>query len=250
MVSDFASMNTLKENAPRHVAVIMDGNGRWAKKRGLPRSAGHKQGIEAVRRTVKAAAEFGVEYLTLFSFSSENWSRPESEIKELMRLLRYYLKSETAEFHRGNVSLKVIGNREQLDDDIVKLIENAETLTKDNTGLTLIIALNYGARQEILQAVSSICSTYLAKGVVPDELEVETVFPDHLSTGRMPDPDLLIRTSGEKRISNFLLWQCAYAEFFFSDVLWPDFTKRDFEEALLDYTNRERRFGSLSESQR
>lgn len=250
MSSIYTSSNISKEHLPSHVAIIMDGNGRWAKARGLPRTAGHKQGIESVRRAVKAAVELNIPYLTLFGFSCENWSRPEAEIKELMRLLRYYLKSETAEFHRSNVSLKVIGDRTQLDDDIVKLIENAEKLTQDNTGLNLVIALNYGGRQEIVQAISTICATYVEKGNAPDSLEIETILPDHLSTGRMPDPDLLIRTSGEKRISNFLLWQCAYAEFVFLDVLWPDFTKSDFEDALLDYKNRDRRFGSVKKNQR
>jgi undecaprenyl diphosphate synthase len=233
---------------PKHVAIIMDGNGRWAGKRGLPRTAGHKQGAEAARRVVKAAAELGIEYVTLFGFSSENWSRPESEIKELMSLLRYYLRSETAELHRSGARLRVIGDREALDDDIVQLIENAEELTKANTKITLIIALNYGGRHDILQAAASIAQKYIGKGEVPNMLEVENDFSDALMTDGIPDPDMLIRTSGEKRISNFLLWQCAYSEFIFTDTLWPDFDRSDLESAIQEFNKRERRYGAIKQS--
>lgn len=228
---------------PKHIAIIMDGNGRWAKKRSLPRTAGHKQGAEAARRVVQDAAELGVEYITLFGFSSENWSRPESEIKELMKLLRYYLRSETAELHKNGARLRVIGDRKGLDSDIVQLIENAEALTKDNQSITVVIALNYGSKHEILQAA------YKAKEAESFE-GFSKAFEGFLMTADIPDPDLLIRTSGEQRISNFLLWQCAYSEFFFTQTLWPDFDKSDLEQALMEYSKRERRFGALEASKR
>ncbi|MGB4106653.1 MAG: polyprenyl diphosphate synthase [Alphaproteobacteria bacterium] len=228
---------TDNQQTPKHVAIIMDGNGRWASKRGLPRTAGHKQGAEAARRVVRLAADMGIEYVTLFGFSSENWNRPETEIKELMSLLRYYLRSETAELHKSGAKLKVIGDRSRFDDDIVQLIENAEALTKDNTKINLIIALNYGGRHDILQA---------ARKLGQDATEEE--FSSLLMTAGIPDPDLLIRTSGEKRISNFLLWQCAYSELFFTDTLWPDFDRADLEQALREYGQRERRFGAIKQS--
>lgn len=233
-------------SAPRHIAVIMDGNGRWAKARGLPRTMGHRAGAEAVKRTVQAAGELGVEYLTLFSFSSENWNRPAEEVNELMRLLRMYLRAETAELHRNNIRLKVIGNRAQLEADIVELIENAETLTADNTGICVIIALNYGGRYDILQAAARWAQDCRDKGLPPTTEIAEEYFGGFLMTAGMPDPDILIRTSGEQRISNFLLWQCAYAEYIFTDTLWPDFSKADLETALKDYATRDRRFGALS----
>ena len=228
-----------------HVAVIMDGNGRWAQKRGLPRTAGHKQGAEAVRKAVKAAGELGVRYLTLFGFSSENWNRPESEIKDLMNLLRYYLRAETAELHKNGACLRVIGNREQLDDDIVRMIEHAEELTEGNSKITVVIALNYGGRYDIVQAVQRLHNAHLNEKLAADTIEAQ--MPGFLMTQGIPDPDLLIRTSGEKRISNFLLWQCAYSELFFTDTLWPDFEKEDLEAALADFAGRERRFGALGQ---
>ena len=221
----------------------MDGNGRWAGKRGLPRTAGHKKGAEAVKRTIKAAAGLGIEYLTLFGFSSENWRRPEGEIKDLMQLLRYYLRAETADLHKNNVKLRVIGDRSRFDDDIVELIDNAEDLTKDNDGITMIMALNYGGRQDILQAVQAMIENP-GKGQ-----SLEEQFAGHLMTAGFPDPDILIRTSGEQRISNFLLWQCAYTEFVFTDVLWPDFGKSDLEAALAEYAGRERRYGDIKRSE-
>ncbi len=228
------------DDLPRHIAIIMDGNGRWAQARGLPRVAGHKQGAEATRRVVEAAAELGIEYLTLFGFSSENWSRPENEVSELMKLLRHYLRSETAELHKNGVKLRVIGNRYELDADIVELIENAEKLTAENTRITLIIALNYGGRRDILDAA------FKARG---DDFEsFQKSFESHISTAGVPDPDILIRTSGEMRISNFLLWQCAYAEFVFTGTLWPDFDRKGLEDALAEYVGRDRRFGGIKQA--
>ncbi|MCK5284440.1 MAG: isoprenyl transferase [Alphaproteobacteria bacterium] len=230
---------------PKHVAIIMDGNGRWATRRALPRAAGHKQGAETSRRIVKDAAELGIEYLTLFGFSSENWHRPEAEIQELMKLLRFYLRSETAELHKNGACLKVIGQREGLDDDIVQLIENAEHLTKDNDKITLVIALNYGGRQDIVQAALKFSKVCNKQDVCVDLKDMESLFSGFLMTAGIPDPDLLIRTSGEQRISNFLLWQCAYAELIFTKTLWPDFSREDLEKALLEYAGRDRRFGAL-----
>ena len=233
---------------PKHIAIIMDGNGRWANRRGLPRTAGHKQGAEAARRVVKDAAEMGVEFVTLFGFSSENWSRPESEIKELMSLLRYYLRSETAELHKSGARLRVIGNRAELDDDIIQLIENAEDLTKDNDKITLVIALNYGGRHDILQAAQRLAEKAVSEGRVPDMKVIEKEFPGFLMTAGVPEPDLLIRTSGEQRISNFLLWQCAYSELVFTDTLWPDFDREDLEQAVQDFARRARRFGAIKQT--
>ncbi len=226
---------------PKHIAIIMDGNGRWARKRGLPRSMGHRQGAEAARRVVKDASDLGIEYVTLFGFSSENWSRPESEIKDLMKLLRHYLRSETAELHKNGARLQVIGDRARFDDDIVGLIENAEVVTADNEGITVVIALNYGGKNDILRAA------YEATG--NDFEEFAESFESGLSTVGIPDPEILIRTSGEQRISNFLLWQCAYSEFVFTDTLWPDFGRGDLEAALDEYAGRERRFGGVSSKQ-
>ncbi len=233
-----------EKNTLNHVAIIMDGNGRWARSRGLPRTAGHKQGAEAVRRIAKAAGELGVQYLTLFGFSSENWSRPESEIKDLMNLLRHYLRGETAELHKNGACLKVIGNRERLDDDIVRMIENAEELTEENDKITVVIALNYGGRDDIVQAVKRLHNAHIDEKLAEETIEAQ--LPGFLMTQGIPDPDLLIRTSGEQRISNFLLWQCAYSELYFTDTLWPDFDKSDLQAAIEDFSSRERRFGALS----
>lgn len=230
---------------PNHIAIIMDGNGRWAQARGLPRTAGHHQGVEACKRVVRAAGDMGIGYLTLFAFSSENWARPVEEVGELMRLLRMYLRSETAELHKNNVRLRVIGSRRELKEDIVELIENAETLTRHNDGLTLSIALNYGGRQDILQAAADFAHQCVVEGREASFETAEEFFPSHLMTAGTPDPDILIRTSGEQRISNFLLWQCAYAEMVFTDTLWPDFSKTDLEAAILDFQSRDRRFGSV-----
>jgi undecaprenyl diphosphate synthase len=234
-----------QNNLPQHVAIIMDGNGRWAKKRGLPRTAGHRKGVESVRAVVRKAGEIGVAYLTLFGFSSENWSRPQDEISDLMHLLRFYLRAETADLHKNNVRLRVMGNRGQLDHDIRELIENAEELTKNNTGLRLNIALNYGGRYDIIQAATHIARDFMREGRVPEEEDVGCVFANYLMTSDTPDVDVLIRTSGEQRISNFLLWQCAYAEMLFIDSLWPDFTGDELSRALHEYAMRDRRFGSV-----
>jgi undecaprenyl diphosphate synthase len=228
---------------PVHVAIIMDGNGRWATARGLPRIAGHRTGAEAVRRTVKAAAELGIGYLTLFGFSSENWKRPLSEIDGLMGLLRHYLRGEIAEIHRNGVRLRVIGQRARLAPDIVTLIENGEALTRENTGLQLTIALSYGGRDEIAAAARALAHQVAAGKLDPEAID-EMMVGEHLLTADIPDPDLVIRTSGEQRISNFLLWQTAYAEFSFTDTLWPDFAKSDLEKAVQDFHGRDRRYGA------
>ena len=232
---------------PRHVAIIMDGNGRWAKARGLPRVAGHRRGAEAVRRTVMAAAELGIEYLTLFGFSSENWKRPAAEIDDLMGLLRHYLRGEIAELHKNRVKLRVIGRRERLSSDIVQLIANGEALTRDNPGLQLTIALSYGGRDEIALAARVLAEEAVAGTIRPADIE-ESFFAQRLFTADLPDPDLLIRTSGEKRISNFLLWQSAYAELVFTETLWPDFAKEHLEAAVQDFHGRERRYGATAGS--
>ena len=228
---------------PKHVAIIMDGNGRWAKARGLPRVAGHRRGAEAARRTVEAAAELGVAFLTLFGFSSENWKRPADEVDDLMALLRHYLRGEVAELHRRNIRVRVIGDRERLAPDIVTLIENTETLTAGNTRLQVAIALSYGGRAEIAGAARRIAEEALAGKLVPAEID-EACLARHLLTADMPDPDLVIRTSGEQRLSNFLLWQTAYSEFVFIETLWPDFGKPDLERALREYHGRDRRYGA------
>jgi undecaprenyl diphosphate synthase len=230
---------------PRHVAIIMDGNGRWATSRGLPRVAGHRRGAEAVRRTVTAATELGIEYLTLFGFSSENWKRPTEEVDDLMGLLRHYLRGEIAELHKNGVRLRVIGRRERLPVDIVTLIANSEELTRDNTRLQLTVALSYGGRDEIAFAARQIAEAARDGRLAPDSVD-ESCFARHLFTAALPDPDLLIRTSGEQRISNFLLWQTAYSEFVFTDTLWPDFAKEDLERAVDDFNGRERRYGAVT----
>jgi len=230
---------------PVHVAIIMDGNGRWAKARGLPRIAGHKRGAEAVRETVRAASELGVSYLTLFGFSSENWKRPAAEVQDLMGLLRVYLRSEVAELASNGVRFRVVGERSRLAPDTIALIEEAEALTAANTGLSLTLALSYGGRMEIVQAAKRLAEQAKSGRLDPAGID-EDLFARHLFTADIPDPDLLIRTSGEMRISNFLLWQCAYAELAFLDVLWPDFTKHHFEQALLEFEGRERRWGGIA----
>jgi undecaprenyl diphosphate synthase len=228
---------------PLHVAIIMDGNGRWARARGLVRAAGHRRGAESVRTAVECAVELGISYLTLYGFSSENWNRPESEVNDLMGLLRFYLLSEIAHLHDNGIRLRVIGDRERLARDIVATIESAENQTRENGNLTLIIALSYGGRTEIATAARSLARAVAIGSVNPEEID-EGVFSQHLFTAGIPDPDLLIRTSGEKRISNFLLWQLAYAEFVFVDTLWPDFSRTDFENAITEYHCRERRYGA------
>lgn len=229
---------------PRHVAIIMDGNGRWAAARGLSRIEGHKKGAEAAQRAVEAARELGIRYITLFGFSSENWNRPVTEVEGLMALLRYYLKKETDALHKSGARLRVIGDRSRLPKDIVEMIEQAESVTHANEGLTVVIALSYGGRQDIVFAAREVAKAAAAGKIAPDAIN-EDVFASYLMTADIPDPDLMIRTSGESRISNFLLWQLAYAEMFFTNTLWPDFSRVDMEAALTCYASRERRYGGL-----
>jgi undecaprenyl diphosphate synthase len=244
MLMDGASEPS-RPKPPRHVAIIMDGNGRWATARGLPRVAGHRRGAEAVRRTVTAATELGIEYLTLFGFSSENWKRPIQEVDDLMGLLRHYLRGEIAELHDNGVRLRIIGRRERLPVDIVTLITNSEELTRKNERLQLTVALSYGGRDEIASAARQIAEAVRAGKLAPDEID-EACFARYLFTAGLPDPDLLIRTSGEQRISNFLLWQTAYSEFVFTETLWPDFSKDDLKQAVEDFNGRERRYGAVT----
>jgi undecaprenyl diphosphate synthase len=232
---------------PVHVAIIMDGNGRWAKARGLPRIAGHRRGAESVRRAVTAAAELGISYLTLFGFSSENWKRPHDEINDLMGLLRHYLRGEIAELHKQSVRVVIIGDRARLAPDIVTLIDNAEQLTAANTRLTLIVALSYGGRDDIVQATRKLATDVAAGRLQAKDID-ETRLSSALFTAGIPDPDLLIRTSGEQRISNFLLWQLAYTELVFIETLWPDFGRADLERAISDFHGRERRYGASAGS--
>ncbi len=229
---------------PRHVAIIMDGNGRWAAARGLPRAEGHRRGVEALRRTVRAAGEIGISYLTIFSFSAENWSRPASEIGELIGLLRRFIRNDLAELHKSNVRVRIIGERASLDPDIERLLAEAEELTKNNDGLTLVVAFNYGARQEITRATRCIAEQVAQGRLAPADITTETV-GGFLDASDVPDPDLIIRTSGEQRLSNFLLWQSAYSELVFVPTYWPDFDRATLEAAIREYQQRERRFGGL-----
>ena len=229
---------------PRHVAVIMDGNGRWAKARGLPRVAGHRRGADAVRRVVRGAGELGIPVLTLFAFSTENWTRPADEVNDLMGLLRHYLRNELDELRKNGARLRVIGNRDGLASDIVRDISDAENMTRGNSRIDVNICVNYGARDEILQATRSLARQVAAGELSADRID-EDRFENELLTAGVPDPDLLIRTSGEQRISNFMLWQCAYAELVFVDTLWPDFGKEHLEQAIAEFRRRERRYGGV-----
>ncbi|HEX9327461.1 MAG TPA: isoprenyl transferase [Reyranella sp.] len=229
---------------PHHVAIIMDGNGRWAKARGLPRVAGHRRGADAVRRVVRGAGELGIPVLTLFAFSTENWTRPADEVNDLMGLLRHYLRNELEELHKNGARLRVIGNRAGLAPDIVRDIAEAESMTRANGRIDVNICINYGARDEILQATRNLARRVAAGELAADDID-EARFEQELLTAGVPDPDLLIRTSGEQRISNFLLWQCAYAELVFVDTLWPDFGKDHLEQAIAEFRRRERRYGGV-----
>ena len=240
MTDGFANTNA---SAPTHVAIIMDGNGRWAQQRGQPRVAGHRRGADAARTAVRAAVKNRVRYLTLYGFSSENWKRPADEIEDLMGLLRYYLRSEIAELHKEGIRLRVIGDRSRLAPDIVALIEDAERRTAGNEALVLTMALSYGSRAEIAEAARRLAEDVEAGRLRSYEID-ETTLASRLFTVGIPDPDLLIRTSGEQRLSNFLLWQSAYTEFVFLDVLWPDFSEEDFARAIKEYHGRERRYGA------
>jgi undecaprenyl diphosphate synthase len=229
---------------PRHVAIIMDGNGRWAAARGLPRGEGHRRGVEALRRTVRAAGDLGIGILTIFSFSAENWSRPPSEIRELMGLLRRFIRNDLADLHRNGVQVRVIGDRDDLAPDIRSLLEEAEELTRDNDKLALVVAFNYGARQEIARAARRLAAEVAAGRVGVAEVTADKL-ATYLDAPDLPDPDLIIRTSGEQRLSNFLLWQAAYSELVFVPVYWPDFDRTALEQAIVEFRGRERRFGGL-----
>ena len=229
---------------PQHVAIIMDGNGRWAAARGLARGEGHRRGVEALRKTVRAAGELGISYLTIFSFSAENWSRPPSEIRDLMGLLRRFIRNDLAELHQNGVRVLVIGERSDLEPEIRRLLEEAEDLTRDNGNLTLVVAFNYGARQEIARAAARIAAQVKAGLIEPQAITAELI-GQHLDAPDLPDPDLIIRTSGELRLSNFLLWQAAYSELVFVPTYWPDFDRAALEGAIAEYLRRERRFGGL-----
>ena len=230
---------------PNHVAIIMDGNGRWAKARRLPRVAGHRRGADAVRRVVRGAGDLGIPMLTLFAFSTENWTRPADEVSDLMGLLRHYLRSELEELRKNGVRLRVIGNRDGLASDIVGDIADAESMTRGNSRIDVNICINYGSRDEILRATRSLARQVAAGELAADGIDAN-LFERELLTAGLPDPDLLIRTSGEQRISNFLLWQCAYSELVFVDTLWPDFGKEELEKAIIELRRRERRYGGVS----
>lgn len=234
------------KSLPQHVAIIMDGNGRWAKKRGLPRTFGHKNGVKTVQHVIEAADKMGIKYLTLYGFSSENWKRSQDEVSTLMGLLRSYLKSHIADIHKRNGRLRIIGERNRLDDDILQMIEQVERLTATNEGIEVTIALSYGARQEITDGARRLIQL-VQEGKLSLEDVTEDTFSQYLQTHGTPDPDLVIRTSGEQRISNFLLWQIAYSEFYFTETLWPDFDQEDLQKAVDCYMNRDRRYGGVKE---
>ena len=242
-MSDSSPANAPYE-VPRHVAIIMDGNGRWAAARGLPRAEGHRRGVEALRRTVRASADLGISVLTIFSFSSENWSRPPAEVRDLLGLLRRFIRNDLADLHRSNVRVRVIGERENLDPEIRRLLEEAEELTRGNTQLTLVVAFNYGGRQEIARAAQRIAAE-VASGQLTTQAVTAELIGRYLDAPDLPDPDLIIRTSGEQRLSNFLLWQAAYSELVFVPTYWPDFDRAALEGAIAEYRRRERRFGGL-----
>ncbi|MBM3246119.1 MAG: isoprenyl transferase [Candidatus Omnitrophica bacterium] len=233
-----------KNNIPKHVAIIMDGNGRWAKEKGLPRTAGHRAGIDRIKEIVNAARELGIQAITFFAFSTENWSRPKTEVNMLMRSLGNFLERQIKDLDKDNIRFRVIGREHPLPKYLLAKIKESENKTKDNNGLTVVLALNYGARQEIIDAVKKLSSRALGGKTDLNDLEAED-FGRYLYTAGLPDPDLLIRTSGEMRISNFLLWQLSYAELYFPRVYWPDFKKEDLEEAIEVYQKRERRFGGI-----
>jgi undecaprenyl diphosphate synthase len=242
--AEFHQSSPAPFDVPRHVAIIMDGNGRWAAARGLPRAEGHRRGVEALRRTIRAAGEIGIKIVTIFSFSAENWSRPASEIGELMGLLRRFVRNDLAELHKSKVRVRVIGERIGLEPDIGRLLVEAEELTKDNDGLILVVAFNYGARQEIVRAASRIAGAVKQGDLKPADINMDS-FGRFLDAPDIPDPDLIIRTSGEQRLSNFLLWQAAYSELVFVPTYWPDFDRSTLESAIREYQQRERRFGGL-----
>ncbi|MBN9066691.1 MAG: isoprenyl transferase [Rhizobiales bacterium] len=230
---------------PTHIAIIMDGNGRWAKARGLPRAAGHRAGVEALRETVRAAGDMRIPWLTVYAFSSENWARPKAEVSDLMGLLKLFIRRDLAELHQNGVKVLVIGDRENLASDIKSLLEEAESLTKANTNMNLVIAFNYGARDEIARAARKLAQAAKEGNIAPEAITPES-FEAFLDTAAMPDPDVVIRTSGEQRLSNFLLWQTAYSELVFMPCYWPDFDRRKLAEAIEIYSGRDRRFGGVA----
>ena len=243
--SDESALEGEAGPVPRHVAIIMDGNGRWAAERGYPRGEGHRRGVEAVKRTVRAAIELGISTLTIFSFSSENWTRPRTEIDDLMGLMKRFIRRDLAELHANGVRIRVIGGTDRVDGELLALIEEAKRLTAANSTIDLVIAFNYGSRAEIAGAARRLAERVAAGEMRPADITVDT-FEAALDTFGVPDPDLLIRTSGEVRLSNFLLWQCAYAELVFLDLYWPDFKRQDLEKAIAIYRGRSRRFGGLT----
>ncbi|MBM3562041.1 MAG: isoprenyl transferase [Alphaproteobacteria bacterium] len=250
--SDILEAETSAQNAcaaPRHVALIMDGNGRWAAKRGLPRFEGHRRGVEALRRAVRAAIKLNIRYLTVYSFSLENWSRPREEVESLLALLHRFIRNDLAELHANNVRVRVIGARADLAADISDLLREAEQMTQENTGLTLVVAFNYGSRQEIAAAARALAEMVAQGRLAPEEIDADAI-AQRLDTADIPDPDLIIRTSGEQRLSNFLLWQAAYAEFIFLPILWPDFDEAALSAAIAEYAHRDRRFGGLETAER
>jgi undecaprenyl diphosphate synthase len=242
---DNATPTEAARPVPGHVAIIMDGNGRWAAQRGLPRAEGHRRGVEAVRACVRAAVELGIGHLTLYTFSSENWRRPHGEITDLMGLLKLFIRRDLAELHEQNVRIRVIGTEERVEPEVIKLIRDAVEITSNNTGLVLTTAFNYGSRDEIVRAARSLAAKVQSGEIGLDAITEES-FAGHLDTTDLPQPDLLIRTGGDQRISNFLLWQCAYTEFVFLDAFWPDFSKDMLAKAVSEFQSRERRFGGLS----
>ena len=233
-------------DVPRHAAIIMDGNGRWAQQRDMPRIRGHRAGADSVRAVVESCRYLGCDVLTLYAFSSENWERPDTEVTGLMTLFDVYIEKERRRLLENDIRLQVIGDRSQLPDELTRSIEKLEHASADNDEMTLQVAVSYGGREEILKACRDLAAEVAAGGIAPEEID-EDLFENHLYTGPRPDPDLVIRTSGEKRLSNFLLWQVAYSEFFFTDTLWPDFHEAQLVEAFRDYTRRERRFGKTGE---
>ncbi len=239
-------MSTENLKIPQHIAIIMDGNGRWAKQKKMPRNYGHMQGSKRVEDICRAAHELGVKYLTIYAFSTENWSRPADEVKALMKILRDYLKESVKKASENNMRVRVIGDRERLDEDIRASIEHLEEVSAGNTGLNFQIALNYGGRDEMLRAIRRI-ATECKDGQLSVEDIDERLFASYLDTSDIPEPDFMIRTSGEQRLSNFLLWQTAYSEFYFPEVLWPDFDKKELKKAIEEYTKRDRRFGGIKE---
>ncbi len=243
-MADTLNVRMPEFTVPRHVAIIMDGNGRWAAARGLPRTEGHRRGVEAVRRTVRAAGDLGIKILTIFSFSAENWSRPAAEVGELMALLRRFIRNDLAELHLNGVRVRVIGERADLAPDIRQLLEEAEALTRGNDKLILVVAFNYGGRQEVARAAQRLARQVADGSIVVGDITAEAI-SGHLDAPDLPEPDLVIRTSGEQRLSNFLLWQAAYSELVFVPTYWPDFDRSALENAIAEYRRRERRFGGL-----